>query len=622
MPTRQGPAAPSRGEEIHQAMVKSGRSDKTTPDGQTRGVLGMRRDVLLLLILGLLVPLGYVLSTRHVWEDYFITFRHSQNFVEGNGLVYTPGEPVHGFTSPLGVLLPALFYALTGRGSYEPALWLFRAASLLAFVGGGLLVLRRLTRHPATALMGYAFVLLYLADVKAVAFSMNGMETGFMLLFVGWCVFLWGSLHRRAWLARGLAWGGLMWTRPDGCIYIVALSLAELVFYASQRRSLSSGGIEFLPRPQPPSPLRGRGEQLVSLARSGLVAIGVYLPWFLFALSYYGSPIPQTILAKAPMGSENMVGRLLGMIYARLPHRAACIFGPIYWPLFWPEPAWTYWFCYAVGVFCLVYWLMPVEDCLGRTASLAFVLLCAYLSYVEVQFPWYCPPAALCGLVVLARGLITLAGAALHDWSERPPTARAIGSLAGLALVPVLAGELGIFAMTIRQVKVQQAVIETGHRAAIGRWLKERVQPDDEVYLEPLGYIGYYSGAHMLDWPGLVSPRVSALKRQGLGHKDAIDRLRPAWVVLRPGEAALVYQTDSIFRRDYLPIKFFDAMPRLEEIKRESGPIPGGDYLSYDARFLVFKRKDSPGEKAPPDLRDDAERCWRFLERTLRSRPG
>ena len=54
-----------------------------------------------------LSPLGYALYTDHIWEDFFITFRHSENLARGDGLVYQPGERVHGFTSPLGVLLPA-----------------------------------------------------------------------------------------------------------------------------------------------------------------------------------------------------------------------------------------------------------------------------------------------------------------------------------------------------------------------------------------------------------------------------------------------------------------------------------------------------------------------------------
>ena len=54
------------------------------------------------------VPLLYALYTGHIWEDFLITFRFSQNLCEGHGLVYRPGERVYGSTSPLGTLHDAL----------------------------------------------------------------------------------------------------------------------------------------------------------------------------------------------------------------------------------------------------------------------------------------------------------------------------------------------------------------------------------------------------------------------------------------------------------------------------------------------------------------------------------
>src|SRR5262249_12296764 len=147
------------------------------------------------------------------WEDYFITFRFSQNLVHGKGLVFNEGERVHGFTSPLGVLLPALFYAATGSESYEPALWLFRAASIAGYACAAWLVFARLRQSGMFEAAAWLFLLLYLADVKSAAFTTNGMETGFMLLFVAWAIYLLEE-RDRSWLARGLCWAGLMWTRP------------------------------------------------------------------------------------------------------------------------------------------------------------------------------------------------------------------------------------------------------------------------------------------------------------------------------------------------------------------------------------------------------------------------
>src|SRR5947209_11944763 len=94
------------------------RPDLAEPPGPRAGIAGPLGFALVAVALAI----AYALATQHVWEDYFITFQHSRNLAEGRGLVYTPGERVHGFTSPMGVLLPALCYLATGRGSDVPAL--------------------------------------------------------------------------------------------------------------------------------------------------------------------------------------------------------------------------------------------------------------------------------------------------------------------------------------------------------------------------------------------------------------------------------------------------------------------------------------------------------------------
>src|SRR5688500_18490883 len=166
-------------------------------------------------IVALASPIAYAFYTGHVWEDFFITFRHSRNLAAGNGLVYHAGERVHGFTSPIGTLLPGLFDAITGRReSYLPALWAFRIASAMAYAGAGLLMcLAMHARHPSLGTLApVAMALLFLTDAKCVAFSANGQEAAFLLLFVGLATYLLGTSHNWLWL--GVCWAGMQWTRP------------------------------------------------------------------------------------------------------------------------------------------------------------------------------------------------------------------------------------------------------------------------------------------------------------------------------------------------------------------------------------------------------------------------
>ena len=158
------------------------------------------------------IPLLFALYTGQIWEDFFITFRHSRNLNSGNGLVYNPGERVHGFTSPAGVLLLAACDRITGGGSYLNALWLVsnyrRHARLLRGRRSG--VAASLANAPTPVFAGW-LLLPCAFDAKGVANSVNRMETAFMLLLVAWHL----DLLRRAWAATGwpqaLLWASLMW---------------------------------------------------------------------------------------------------------------------------------------------------------------------------------------------------------------------------------------------------------------------------------------------------------------------------------------------------------------------------------------------------------------------------
>ena len=460
---------------------------------------------LLWLAAAVVVPLAFTLYTQHIWEDYFITFRCSRNLCLGNGLVYNIGERVHGFTSPLGVLLPAGAYALFAQDSYLPALWLFRVVSIVAFAGGGLLLIRRLEEeHRGSVLPGLFFGVLYLLDAKSIAFSTNGMETAFMLFFLAWGLSLFDPDGRQRWLLRGLCWAGLMWTRPDGFIYIAALALAQWLFTEVPRLRLI--------RP---------------LFLSGLVCTVLYLPWFVWAWQYYGSPVPHTIIAKSLFGSTYSVHlrAMIGNFPQFLLHRLAGLYTPVYFKEFGGWPTWIGWVSSALGLLASVYWLLPLRDRFGRMASLCFTLLVGYSLLIPTVFPWYYPPAAMCGSLVLAQGFFTLAGAVRRHL-------RLTRAVASLALASVALFMASVLAASAWELRIQQRLIEDENRVAIGLWLKTQMKDGDRVFLEPIGYIGYFSEARILDWLGLVSPEVIRLRRQGLEYPEMIPVLNAEWVSL------------------------------------------------------------------------------------------
>jgi hypothetical protein len=520
-----------------------------------------------------LAPLGYAAYTNQVWEDYLITFRYSQNLCEGQGLVYRPGERVHGFTSPLGTLLPALCHLATGQRSYLAALWAFRVLSALAFVGAGLLLLRALRESGAGRVGLAGFGALYVLEAKAVAFSANGMETAFVLLFLAWGLLLTSRGPAGNGLRLGLCGAGLLWARPDGFVPIAALALASVLFAEGPRKPA-----------------------LAALAKAGCVCAAAYLPWFAAAWAYYASPVPNTVWAKAGYRMAHAGALDLALdACRRLPRRVADVFLPAYYSFDdWPAP--VLFVAHLLGLFAALYWLLPLRDRLGRLASFVFLCLCGYLAFLSHAFPWYLPPAAACGLVAVARG-----GARVAE-ALRRPFPRAPVALAAVLLL-ACAERLWLFAQVCRQMRAHQAVIEDGNRRRVGLWLRGRVAAGERVYVEPLGYIGYFSAARMLDYPGLVSPEV--VRAAAAGPPDFVSvglRLRPEWMVLRPDEEAGLARRDA-FRREYEPVKEFDVNGRLGRY----GALPGRRFLRHDAAFKVYRRRSEfsggPARRIHPPAR-------------------
>ncbi|MBL9200864.1 MAG: hypothetical protein JNL39_10175 [Opitutaceae bacterium] len=497
------------------------------------------------------VCVAFAAFTGHMWEDYLITFRASLNLATGNGLVFQPGERVHSFTSPLGTLLPALFAIGGGENVELRALWLLRLASAAAFGTAVWLAMRSLLRTGVAPVAAIAAGVAWLLDAKTVDFSINGMETALLVLGVvlSWRAFAEGA---KLWpCALGCAL--LEWTRPDGCVYFAALALAWLLVGAR-------------------GPWSAR---LVAIAKPIAVAIALYLPWFVFAWAYYGSPVPHTILAKSGSISAGEIATSMALYPWRLLVGATTLhdlFMPAY-PFFGGWPAALAWIARGLVTVAALAWLWPRQAAGARLASLALFLGGFYVAIIPA-FPWYYPGW-------LALGWIAWAGVLHVAWANLPrPTVR-IGAALLVALQAVL------LACVAWQMRAQQTIIEDNHRREIGRWLRAQAAPGDRVFIEPLGYSGYYSGLKMLDFPGLASPEVVAARRAG--HRSmaqVIAKLRPEWVVLRPIEAETVFGEKPELRAAYPLARTFNTRTAIDA----RTILPGRNYLNFDAIYHVHRR--------------------------------
>jgi hypothetical protein len=555
-------------------------TDAPNSSGRIRELFGRAEARIALAVFA--VAMAFAAFTRHGWEDYWITFRASKNLALGNGLVFTVGERLHTFTSPLGTLLPAALSWLTGNNSDALVFWLFRFVSAAALAAGVILIFR-LLKHLQVQPLACWFTLGVIAlDTKIVDFTINGQETGLLVFFTALAVHGLLVAGPRQVLRVGVGWAGMMWSRPDGCVYIAALGLGYLLF---QGGGMMAGA---------------RSANLKKLFQGAAICAVLYLPWFLWAWLYYGTPVPHTVTAKGagqpPFHAAELMGSLL-MFPGELFNSSNISLPFTFLPVYADHGGWDESYVALVrllGLAAAFAWVLPVARPALRIFSLVYFIGNFYLTDVLKYFPpWYLPMVGLFGYLTLGLLLDQI----LNLTARFPQLGWNRGWFAHLPkilrtfAVVLLVGQLAVLVCSARQLQVQQTLIEDGLREPIGRWLRAHAATShDSVMLEPLGYIGYYSNLKMLDYPGLSSKEMTdARKRLGIARQNQIYlELKPDWLVLRPNEAQRgTYVDVDGLKKFYELVQVFDASDKVSAI----GWLPGRPYVQFDQTFQIYHRR-------------------------------
>jgi arabinofuranosyltransferase len=414
-------------------------------------------------------------NIRFAAEDAYITFRFAENWASGLGPVYNPGERVLGFTSPLWTAWIALASTL-GLSSFT---WSRAWGVILSL--GALVLFARLIDRTVSRTSAWAFALFYALFPLFSSQAVLGMETSLLLFLLAAAA---NAIETRSPLA-GPALGLLALTRPEGLVLAVALAVV-----ADRRARLVGGAV---------------------------LATGVALLW-----TYYGNPIPQTVLAKA--STYGVGSRPLALYWIEG-------FVPAFLRPRWQElNEAQHLFPMAVvalpaailGVAALARRRPPSPLFLAVAGGL--FVLAGYVALGVPYFGWYYVlPVAAYGIAV-AVGL--------------PRVVRSRLVYAGMVLFLVTdAGYLGTlyYGRNQTEARLFGSAAEKLARASAGR---------GTVFLEPIGHIGYATRLRVLDEVGLVAPEVARRRRQGAGwYGDVIRERRPDYLVVRP---ALLDQNRSL----------------------------------------------------------------------------
>jgi hypothetical protein len=532
-------------------------------DARLRWALG-------LCLLAMALRVLYWCYTGRIWEDALITVLHSENFWRGHGLTHVrPGQaPLHGFTSPLSVLIPMM----------GDAIWVGLGIHFLKFVSifaGGLTVLYvfAISIHPkiriptpaAVLAMGYVAV-----EHHQILWGMSGMETQVVtLVLIMSFYYLIAEKHK----ALGLSLGLCMLARPDFAFWTI---IAGIYVLATQHRRF------FL---------------VVA------VACAVYAPWILFTTFYYGSPVPNTVLAKS-MGyylwwakpdlsymevKRQVVDSVMGT------YQFHTLFQPL-GPSYGGHGTHFRAIFEDRGIICNIMVCLAVlgsisaavrkQFALWPIAAFTAVYAVYYIFFVPFIFGWYIVPFVAATMVLCARGLGALCTAA--------PSAKAQTAVMAMLVTAYLAGMAALLPLTFRTDRQIQVHIEDGQRKRMALYLNETTAADDWIGCEALGYVGYYSQRPVYDWPGLASRQVVQFWKDHPEERTMFDmfaHFMPEHIILRPNEKSRMPLEKQAWFADNYTVELSFVVP--EKIKKSIFLY----HCSQDTAFLLFKRKNTHVEE-------------------------
>jgi hypothetical protein len=208
-------------------------------------------------------------------DDCFISFRYAGHLVDGQGLVWNPGERVEGYTNFLWVLIMAAVMAL--GGAPETASVTLGIASGVGLLGALLVFSARQWDWDDPFLWLAPFVLA--SSRSFAAWCSGGLETMFftLLLFLGVAAHLRERERGSALpLASSLLLATAALTRPEGNLFALVVGLFFAGEILLRRRRFRAGLAWALPY---------------------LAIVAAHLLW---RLAYYGEWLPNSFHAKVP----------------------------------------------------------------------------------------------------------------------------------------------------------------------------------------------------------------------------------------------------------------------------------------------------------------------------------
>ena len=514
-----------------------------TVDGQSKSarLIDRRRASLWISLLAWL--LGATVLIIHVrsypvltYDDAFISLRYSRRLLEGQGLTWTDGLPVEGYSNLLWVLGCA-FLAVLGVDILDTPVVLGIASSVAAI---GAMVYAFAPRSWSDSLPAFAAALFLAVAGPIGLWAVSGLEGCLVAALLAWAVAFLRPLAgatavdtKRA-LAAGVPLALLCLTRPDGPLFTVT-ACAFMVLWGRSRGAVRQAlWIGIFP---------------------GIATLGQLA----FRWMYYGDWLPNTARAKVALSAT------------RLETGTQCIVNA-------GSSSYALWAPAMLALFLV--W----RDSQRRARiALVFTLLVVWTAY-----------AASTGcesygyrMLIPSLVLLTFLLAEVLDWAQAQGGTRRVAAwLGALAL---------LFAFATAQRADPDIEYAREHRpptteraATIGQTLRSAFEASDPLLaVDAAGAIPYYSGFRSLDMLGLNDAHIGRQRHESFGEGIEGHELGDGAYVLSREPDLIISGTLGFSRLRYRGGRQMRDAPRfLEEYRRVlfvgEEPIP--------QRFYAFVR--------------------------------
>jgi len=443
-----------------------------------------RRVTFLIIVIVLVAVAARALPGARTIDDAFITFRYSDNLLNGSGFVYNLNVNTLGTTTPLFTLIMAVSGAITGERDFQTyAIIISTLADAITCTLLFLIARRLIANDVIAALPG----ILWAISPMSVSFAVGGMETSINILWLVAAIWLYAQKNAptaRREIGIGISIGLGVLTRIDALLWIAPLIGWQLLDMLRQRK---------LP------------------LRTWLMAALIIAPWAIFAWAQFGSPFPNSVSAKSVAYQMPPLSALIRLIQtAANPFFEFDTFGAVGLAI----SSIVYLFLSAFGVL----YTARVLPRLTPFLVYAPLYIAAFAIANPLIFRWYLAPMIPPIMLAIILGVWLIVARPLRKTSDDSPDKAHLAPRVAVIVTAVI-GAVWIFtslnAWTLHPdhgldrpaPRMAWHELELVYADLSTRLIEnEPITTQTRVGAADIGVIGYITRATIVDTVGLVSP--------------------------------------------------------------------------------------------------------------------